>query len=253
MCVFLCFIKLESTFRWRLQLLSAATRASRRPETHTMDDVMTDRELLNHVFWCIDDPNPSVAFQSLTSWFATNRMIRDACKGDELKVWRALLHRAFLEWLETNELAERFANDGQHPKIQVGVLCEATRYHFHHPMNYYDGYTTRALRGFPTPRVSSAPSTFSLFMLAKLDTYSNAKHRARATAEAKAKGDPESQVAFVFPPLFQWIKPKWRDMTSWQRAVYDACAQVEANRRDVAMQAMRRARAVNGLKLANVA
>lgn len=228
-----------------------------------MDDVMTDRELLNHLFWCIDDPNPSVAFHSLTNWCATNRMIRDACKGDESKVWRALLHRAFREWLETNELAERFANDGQHPKIQVGVLCEATRYHFHQPVNYYDNYSARAGRGFPVPGVQPAPSAFDLFILAKSGTYFNAKHRARATAEALARGDGwESQIAFVFPPLFEWIRPKWRNVASWQRAVYEACAQVEANRRDVAMQAMRRERAVNALrreravnalKLANVA
>ena len=93
-----------------------------------MQDVLTSPELINHIFVCIDDPDPEVACSAVMNWCATSRTIRNACHGDDSReVWQALLQRCFEKYLmaEGGRLALDFAWWDLHPRIYFEALGKA--------------------------------------------------------------------------------------------------------------------------------
>ena len=188
-----------------------------------MESVLSDADLVNHVFCCIADPQPSVACCALKSWYATSRTIRDACKAhDEKKVWVELLEAAFGEFLhvESAALSHALLTANKHPQIYVEALCEASRHcRRYPPLDYTPGLGSR--------HAWARGNAFAYYIGMQETAYHKAKREAYDRyASLGALGTEYAE----FCTLTTWAKCRWQSMAPWYQAVVVACQRVELAR-----------------------
>ena len=98
--------------------------------TTAMEEVLTDADLLEHIFYrIIDDPDPEVAARALAGWCALNHTVRDACDASYDAVWKELLERHFKPLLDfkDGQLRASILADGQSPGVYVTALARIKR------------------------------------------------------------------------------------------------------------------------------
>jgi len=95
-----------------------------------VQDVLTDANLLDHIFNCIDDDDAELAARALARWGeGVNHTIKRACADSRDAAWAALYAKHFKRMLEVNdnELQTRIWDDGQHPGTYVARLAHIKR------------------------------------------------------------------------------------------------------------------------------
>lgn len=157
-----------------------------------MDEVLTNPELLNLVFWQINYAEATATTRALTHWRAVNHDVRDACAADERKVWFRLLHDGYEEPLKARKakLAVDIVDDGGHPRNYIKLLYKLQR-----PRTFAKERTSKCLR--------------TQFVADMIDTFHEHKAYRRRCM-------PPQDM----PPLSEWINSTWRSVPSWVRSAY---------------------------------
>jgi len=95
-----------------------------------VQNVLTDANLLDHIFNCIEDDDAELAARALAHWGeGVNHTIKRACADSRDAAWAALYAKHFKRMLEVddNDLRERLSDDGQHPGAYVARLAHIKR------------------------------------------------------------------------------------------------------------------------------
>jgi hypothetical protein len=163
-----------------------------------MDQVLTDANLINHVFWCIDGNHLPTIFHALRNWCVVNRTFCGACQGDLSKAAEAVLQRVFEKEFKRYgaALAPVFEQHNASFSERVWALLTVRR---HFPGKFDRKATTARCR----------------FLSDMSTQYKLAKRRLR------------NQGVWPVPTLFEWIKPEWQNLSQFKRAVYDLSFQVD--------------------------
>ena len=157
-----------------------------------MDRVLTDANLINHVFWCIDDQSLSVIRRSLLNWCMVNRTFCGACMADLPKAMDALLQRFFKKEFKRHgeDLKPLFAQADVSFNDRLWALLTLRR---HDPPN-------------PAKKPMMA---FNRFLLDLAPQF----HEEKSPNMAITLGQ--------FPTFLEWARPKWRDLSPFKRTVYE--------------------------------
>ena len=154
-----------------------------------MDQVLTDANLVNHIFWCIDGNDLPIIFRALRSWCAVNRMFCGACQGDLPKATEAVLQRVFEK--EFKRYGAALEPVFKQHNVTLGERVWAL-------------FTVR--RHFPVKAAKKATTARCRFVSDMASQYQQAQRRYQGVAP--------------FPTLFEWIKPEWQSLSQFKRAVY---------------------------------
>lgn len=171
-----------------------------------MEQVLADDNLVNHVFWCIDDQNMNVAHRTMLNWCVANRAFLNACKTDFPKREDALLQLFFEKELKRygSELTPLFEKADASFSERVWALQTLRR---HVPKQVGRKATTALCR----------------FIRDETAIYNQEKQRALFNMQKSDKASPDLN----FPKLFDWVKPRWQNLAPFERAVYDISYKVD--------------------------
>lgn len=162
-----------------------------------MDQVLTDANLANHIFWCIDGNHLPTIFRALRNWCVVNRMFCGACQGDLPEAVEAVLQRVFeKEFKRYGAALEPVFN--QH-NATLGERVWAL-------------LTVR--RHTPVDAARKAKTARCRFINDETAIYNQEKSRLLIKLRKPAPTDLD------FPRLFDWIKPRWQNLSPFKRAVY---------------------------------
>lgn len=95
-----------------------------------VQNVLTDANLLDHIFNCIGDSDPEVSARTLAHWGeGINHTIKRACEGSRDAAWTALYDAHFKRLLAVNDrmLHDSILADGAHPGYYVKRLAQVQR------------------------------------------------------------------------------------------------------------------------------
>lgn len=163
-----------------------------------MEKVLSDRDLLNLIFWQIEDECPLHTARLLTRWCAVNHTVRNASEDESAEVWRALMERGFKEWLEWNS----------------GALAISCAIHGLHPRTYVKHFYAMKVRlattlGQPGKPALSEPLTpYRLFLFFVRDAY--------LLDRTHDLNHHQS--------LYNWAVEKWNALDDWERVAFSSCS-----------------------------
>jgi hypothetical protein len=177
-----------------------------------MDQVLTDANLVNYVFWCIDDQSLRVVRRALLNWCMVNHTFCGACKADLPKAVDALLQRVFEKEFKRYgaDLALLFASANVSLDDRVWALNMIRRHY----------------RERPVPKPLTARMRFITDVALE---YGEEKQRNQERA---------SYSPAPFLTLFAWSKPRWDNLSPFKRAVYDLSFKVDQRAFDRATNAV---------------
>ena len=163
-----------------------------------MDQVLADANLINHVFWCIDDQSLRVVRCSLLNWCMVNRTFCGACKADLPKAMDALLQRFFKKEFKRygEDLKPLFAQADVSFNDRLWALLTIRRHDPPNPVN-------KPMMAFDRFLVDLTPQWHEEKFATLLD------HSNMAIAIGQ------------FSRFLEWAKPKWRNLSPFKRAVYE--------------------------------
>ena len=168
-----------------------------------MDQVLTDANLVNHIFWCIDDNHLRTIFHTLRNWCVVNRMFCGACQGDLPKAAEAVLQRVFEKEFKRYGAALEPAFEQHNASFIERVWALRT-----------------ARRHTPVDASRKAKTARCRFINDETAIYNQEKSRLLVRLI-------KSPTELDFPRLFDWIKPRWQNLSPFKRAVYDISFEVD--------------------------
>ena len=168
-----------------------------------MEAVLTDGDLLGHIFWQIKDPDPRVAARRLLRWSAINQVAHTACTdNDKWGVWFALLCHGYKEWMNinANALGLAFAKAGLHPLVYVKALSRMERRERYRCIG----------PGHSSARQRFIQDQALLYFAIPVESM-------------RARNVDKTVLCAMLPTTFyDWAKTEWETLEPWKRAMYEA-------------------------------